>query len=472
VRTAPATPYAVVEAPGTTGGRTYRAGTLVYTSRQLVLLFAWMLWGDLCYTLMEQVMPALLPLSLRDFGASNILVGLVVGTIPELMEVGITPVIATQSDRHRGPRGRRIPFLLWSAPPIAIFMCVTGFAEPIGRWIHDTFMSGGAGGISPTTVIIATLAVASIVFQFANLYVTAIYFYLFNDVVPHECMGRFISLFRVVGAAAAFLFSRFVLGWAEDYRPLIYTGAGALYCSAILLMCWRVKEGEYLPPPPPPTSPRQDSFGVGRVWEYLRESFGYFRLNCLYAARFCYASSAACQNTFAIFLAKGLGMSLGDYGKAYSWVWVIAITASVPLGYIADKVHPARMVVVGVAHICAMMICAFFVVRGPETFLIMLLLWTSGRAIYEVSYLPLVSAMLPRERFGQFSSAHGIASALGYAFGSYGAGFLLDCVRDYQYIFLWSAAFTGASLLFTSLVARSVFRRDFDSVSVMPTSSP
>ena len=36
-----------------------------------MLLFFWLLWGDFCFTLMEQVIPSILPLELRPLGASN-----------------------------------------------------------------------------------------------------------------------------------------------------------------------------------------------------------------------------------------------------------------------------------------------------------------------------------------------------------------------------------------------------------------
>lgn len=39
------------------GGKNYHCGTLTYTKAGLFVLFAWLLWGDFCFTLMEAAAP-------------------------------------------------------------------------------------------------------------------------------------------------------------------------------------------------------------------------------------------------------------------------------------------------------------------------------------------------------------------------------------------------------------------------------
>jgi hypothetical protein len=50
---------------------------LTYTKAGLFVLFSWLLWGDFCYTLMEAVVPSILPLKLKGLGCSNWLMGLI-----------------------------------------------------------------------------------------------------------------------------------------------------------------------------------------------------------------------------------------------------------------------------------------------------------------------------------------------------------------------------------------------------------
>ena len=72
--------------------------------------------------------------------------------------------------------------------------------------------------------------------------------------------------------------------------------------------------------------------------------------------------------------------------------------------------------------------------------------------IYDVSMLPLLMTILPADRFGQFASANAVCSAVGYMVGSYGAGWFLDGIGNYRYVYLWCAVFTGISTVFmTSL---------------------
>ena len=98
------------------GGKTYHCGTLTYTKVGLFVLFAWLLWGDFCFTMMETVVPSIVPLRLRELNAPNWIMGLVLVTLPCILNVALNPVISTASDRHRGRWGRRIPFMLFTVP--------------------------------------------------------------------------------------------------------------------------------------------------------------------------------------------------------------------------------------------------------------------------------------------------------------------------------------------------------------------
>ena len=45
--------------------KAYRCGTLTYTKMGLFALFAWLLWGDFFFTIMEAVVPSILPLKMK-----------------------------------------------------------------------------------------------------------------------------------------------------------------------------------------------------------------------------------------------------------------------------------------------------------------------------------------------------------------------------------------------------------------------
>ena len=88
--------------------KTWKCGSLVYTKRGLIALFGWLLWGDVCFTLMEAVVPSILPLHFKNLGASNMTIGFVLTTLPGIFNLTVTPWLSFKSDRHRS-RCRRGP---------------------------------------------------------------------------------------------------------------------------------------------------------------------------------------------------------------------------------------------------------------------------------------------------------------------------------------------------------------------------
>ncbi len=81
----------------------FRCGTLLYTQASLFVLFSWLLWGDFCFSLMENIWPNVLPFILKAEGAPNLLLSLLVTTIPNAMNFVLNPIISTASDRYRSP---------------------------------------------------------------------------------------------------------------------------------------------------------------------------------------------------------------------------------------------------------------------------------------------------------------------------------------------------------------------------------
>src|ERR1035437_8927229 len=79
----------------------YHCGPLTYTKKALVILFAWLLWGDFCFMLMETVAPSIIPIKLKDLGASNTLIMIITATLPSVLTLVVCPWVSFRSDRHR-----------------------------------------------------------------------------------------------------------------------------------------------------------------------------------------------------------------------------------------------------------------------------------------------------------------------------------------------------------------------------------
>ena len=48
---------------------TFKCGTLIYTKKGLMLMFAWLLWGDFCFTLMETIAGSVMPWKFKSLNA-------------------------------------------------------------------------------------------------------------------------------------------------------------------------------------------------------------------------------------------------------------------------------------------------------------------------------------------------------------------------------------------------------------------
>lgn len=110
-----------LSAAETSSPNLYRIGTLSYTKTALITLFIWMLWRDFCFWMMEALTPTLLPLMLKNHNANNLTIGLLVGSLPSLLNFIINPIVSTSSDRTRSRWGRRIPYLMFSSPFVVFF---------------------------------------------------------------------------------------------------------------------------------------------------------------------------------------------------------------------------------------------------------------------------------------------------------------------------------------------------------------
>src|ERR1041385_2336178 len=91
----PETPPASPSAPQ----QTWRAGTLVYSSSAIIILFFWLLWGDFTISLKDRSVTPTLQVLLRTYHASAFVVALLLTFLPPLISIFLIPVISYKSDR-------------------------------------------------------------------------------------------------------------------------------------------------------------------------------------------------------------------------------------------------------------------------------------------------------------------------------------------------------------------------------------
>ncbi len=411
--------------------RRWQAGTLTYTAGGLAVLFCWMLWGDFAWQLKERAAPPVVQLMLRKFQASDFLTGLFLLSLPAAVGLFLGPLISYRSDRHRGPWGRRIPFLLITSPIATLAMCGLAFSPWIGTALHARM---GWAPASLHLTVIVVLGLSWTVFEFATVAANAVFGGLINDVVPREVIGRFFGMFRAVSLLAGMLFNFYLIGHAKEHFLPILAGIGLLYGGGVVLMCLRVKEGDY--PPPEPPAPGQRPGLVGAVRTYARDCFSRPYYLWVFASMALAQLAFSPVNLFCVYAAESFGLSMSTYGRYLVAAYAGSLLLAYPLGWMADRFHAVRMALGTLAVYAAVMAVGYFGIVGPASFGAVFFAHVLLSGCYFTGAAALGQMLFPKMKFAQFASAGNLILALGNIGFGPAMGLLLDQLgHDYRYTF-------------------------------------
>lgn len=450
----------------------YTAGTLQYTRMGLIVLFGWLLWGDFCFTLMEDVLPRIFPLYMLDtLGTNNTITTLLMVTIPNIFGIAVGPAVSFKSDRYRSKWGRRIPFIMWTAPLLVVALIGLGFSETFHQFFKGT---NGIFGLSPMTATLIVIGFFMILFAFMNEFVNSVFWYLFADVVPEQLLGRFLALFRLVATFGHFLFNAFVFKYAQSHMQWIFLGAGLLYLVGFSLMCWRVKEGEY--PPPDDLGEKPSIFKQASV--YIRECFGH----PIYVLLFTYTGMQAfsrCAGIGAIIFNKdALGLTLGQLAAVAAASNVISMVLQYPSGWLVDKFHPLRMSLAMQIVITPIQFAMFFWLVGWKTYVAFEMIKLVFFSLYGAAGIPLLITIFPKDKYGQYCSCNGMMKSFAMLIGAVIGAIFIDYMTNngankdaYRWMFMWNGWFQVLSIVCLLIIYAMWKARGGDKGYVAPGSA-
>jgi MFS family permease len=432
--------------------RRWRVGTLVYTGGGLVVLFCWLLWGDVAWQLKERSVTPAVQIILHKFEASDFMTGLLILSMPAVIGILLGPVISYRSDRHRGRWGRRIPFLLAATPVAALAICGLAFAPAIGGWLHDRL------GLQPATrnmTVVLAVGGCWTLFEFATVAANAVFNALINDVVPRELLGRFYGLFRALSLIVGMAFNFSLIGLVREHSLPILLVIGLAYGIGFALMCFRVKEGSY-PPPDPPAAGNRPGF-TGAIRSYVRECFTrpYYLWVIAWMALALLAFVPI--SLYGIYAAESFGLSAAGYGRYLGTAYACSFVLAYPLGWLADRFHAVRVGLAAQTAYGIAMAAGYFVVSGPRSYGFFYLAFAVLSGCYLTGAAAVGQLLFPRMKFAQLASAATLVTyLLNLLFGP-ALGLLLDHLgRDYRCTFAISSG-----LAFTSLATGLVVYRRF-----------
>jgi MFS family permease len=437
--------------------KVYHCGTLTYTKMGLFALFAWLLWGDFCFTMMESVVPSILPLKLKGLGCSNWLMGLIMTTAPGILNMTVCPYISFKSDRYRSKWGRRIPFIIWTMPFLCCSLTLMGMSDDICGTLQRN--SEFLRQFTPATITIVLIAVFMIMFQFFNMFVGSVFWYLFNDVVPAQFLARFMGTFKIVGTGAGVLYNLFIFQFAESHMREIFISAALLYFIGFGMACLMIKEGDY---PPPENAKDNSGNGVKGIKTFFCESFSHkFYWLKFFSTSFAYVATSI--GTFTIFFNREMGLSLDQIGKINAVGSIAMMAAMYFMAIFVDRWHPLRITVYGAvfAVLGSAMPLVWIFVTIPGNYFFWLnmgnvLVGSFLTALVAVAALPKEMRVFPKSRFGQFCSAQAMLRSTFTVISGILAGLFIDWIRNlchgsdyaYRFIFLWTTIFSGVSAIF------------------------
>ena len=362
--------------------RTWSVGTLTYNSRGLINVFFWMLWGDFCLQMMDAgVAPSLLTLQLNKQGASNATILLVGTSIVQIMQMAMVPIVSTWSDRHRGRLGRRMPFMLYSTPFIALFLALLGFSPALASLLHQRWPHL-FGVFAVSSLAIALISMANVLYQFFDTFPQSVYYYLWTDVIPEKLMGTFACLFRVCSTLGVFVFNRCLLKYCDDHPGAVCVGAGVLYMITFVLLCFMVKEGDY-PPPEPRHGGRIERAGEA-IQAYVRECFSHAFYWKIYLYNlFFMVGFVPCSRLLILYAKNDLHIDLATYGNIMSRRDLTQMGIFFVLGPIVDFFHPLRAAFVGYVMLLISAASCFLFIHGPTSFAICVIGMFVAVAVYQ-----------------------------------------------------------------------------------------
>jgi len=416
----------------------------------LLPLYAFLLVGDLAWSLKERAVQELVKAQLREYSSDPLLLNILFGVLPALIALFAAPAVGAWSDRTRTRFGRRIPFLLALTPLLTGSLVMLAFSQPLADYVHHAI--GGDPALRERYVITG-MGVLWVLFDLFSIVINALFIALVNDTVPREVLGRFFAFFRIVslGAGAGFFFLVF-----RNDVPAVASMAmlviAAIFLAGFLLLCAGVREPSY----PPPPAERRSLLGRLRA---EREGAPWFFI-LLFAAVGMAVICVLPVNINGYNAMVQFNVERSSYGHAIALTYCISIVLAWPLGWLADHVHPMRIGLVTLALYAIGMLLAWLFVSSREAYLFWLVVHGVLAGAFLTGTASLLPLVLPRERFSELAAFSASVTAILAMLLAAGTGLVLSWSgNEFRLIFLISGLSATLAVLLWACAMNAHERR-------------
>ena len=136
----------------------FKVENLTYTYKSLIAAILLILMGFFCFSFSLNTVSVIMPLKLKALGADSKTIVLIMGTIGQILNIILCPMVSYQSDRFRSKRwGRRVPFILFTMPMLVAAWVMFAFAESASSVLYPAISS--FVNLAPTTFTIIIMAI-------------------------------------------------------------------------------------------------------------------------------------------------------------------------------------------------------------------------------------------------------------------------------------------------------------------------
>jgi len=439
--------------PAADGPKIFRCGTLTYTQGQLYQLFFTLCWNEFTLMMLENVNAFSKNLQIEHH-ATYAQIGFF-GFVSSIMGTWINPVFSVWSDRTRTPLGRRRPFLMLCAPPLALCVLAVPYMPDLAHWLQPFPVAASFFQYVHMDGAVLTLGICSILLSIFNAMVLALFSYLYWDVVPQEVLGRWTAMGTVVTSLATVIWGFFLVKYAVHHMKVLCVSVSALCLLVYLLSVWLVKEGEY-----PKVDQHEKGGWIAPIRAYFVECYSDPFYLWIFGA-FLMAGMANASNDYkGFYLRYDLHADYDASGPINAIPYLIPVLLGYFVGNIADKLHPIRMYVPTYCFWGAVCFLSYFFIHDKTTFLIWSCITQVAIFANGVTYGALLPQIYPREKFGQFCSANQLCGSIFVGMiAPIPVGILFDHLHNNRFAYLFSACFLFAGALMFMKVQRNFAKR-------------
>lgn len=415
----------------------FQAGTLRYTAWGLLAVVGWLLVGELGIAVRERWAQPIGLVVLRNVGASDTGVAMLLSTVPALISLLLVPAIGMRSDRCRSPWGRRRPFLLASAPLGAVAMlCVA--AAPTLAAATDGLLGTWSPGRKALDM--GYFCLFWTVFEAAAMTTVALFSGLVNDVMPRGMLGRFYAAFRIVGLGVAIFFNMSLLALADAWLVELLVTIALVFGLSVPLMCLMVREGRY--PAPDPVPPAAHGH-LRLARSQLAQCCAQRRHVWVFLAFMLAAVTFSPFNTFSQNYALALGLSKAELGTLTASAYGVSIVAAFGIGWLSDRIGSVRVAAATMGLYCAIALGGCLLVHGAAAFRCFYLAHVIVSGAYFTAAAAMPMDLFPRAEFVRYNSSKDIMVALANILVGTCLGPLLDLSgHDYRLTLACAALFS------------------------------